>query len=185
MEWLNGIGIILSIVISATSLLLIYTWRKKDFQITILKEQMNAYSDLMQNLFETSQEINTAYNEKVGKVIMEKGLDYSEEELNLHQSFVFVEFSKRYNESFNRFQRHIFLLPEDVIDATMEYYKYLSNLFENNNDSELGIKLLTELNQKIYKVINAIRNHAAIDDITERTRKMLSEGQQLRFTESE
>jgi hypothetical protein len=183
MEWLNGIGIILSLAISASSLSLVFIWRKKDFQVTILKEQMNAYGDLLQNLFETSQEINTAYNDKVGKMVLEKGLNYSEEELSLHQTFVFVEFSKKYNESFNKFQKHIFLLPEDVIDATMEYYKYFSNLFENNNDSELGIKLLTEPNQKIYEVINAIRNHAAIDDITERTRTMLSKEQQLKFTE--
>lgn len=44
------------------------------------------------------------------------------------------------------------------------------------------MNLLTELNQKIYEVINAIRNHAAIDDITERTKSMLSSKQQLRFT---
>jgi hypothetical protein len=181
MELFNSTLLVLSLAISGSSLLLIFIWRKKDFQITILKEQISAYNDLIENLFATSQDINTAYNEKVGKLLSEKGIDYSDDDLNLQQTLLFAEFSKKYNESFNRFQALIHLLPEDVIDTIMDYYKYMAELFRNNNDAELGVKLLTDLNQKTYEVVNAIRDHMAIDDITERTKKMLSEKQQLKF----
>jgi hypothetical protein len=184
MEWLNSAVVVLSLAISGSSLLLVFIWRKKDFQIAILKEQMTAYNNLIQNLFVTSQEINTAYNEKIGKLLVEKGLDYSDEELNLQQTLLFADFNEKYNESFNKFQAHVHLLPEDVIDTTMDYYTYMTELFRNNNDAELGVKLLTDLNQKTYEVVNAIREHLAIDDITERIKKMLSEGQQIKFIKS-
>lgn len=132
MDWINIVALVIPLAISSSSLLLVFIWRKKDFQLAIFKDQMSAYHDLLENLFETSQEINYAYNEKMSKLVLEKGLDYTEEEFATNQSEVFIEFSKKYKTSFNRFQRRIFLLPEDVIDATMEYYNYLSQLFESN-----------------------------------------------------
>jgi hypothetical protein len=93
----------------------------------------------------------------------------------------FVSFEEQYRESYNKYFALSFLLPEDVIRTSMEYYSFLSDLFENDNDAELGIKLLTTLNEKVFDVVNVIRNHIAIDDLSTETRKLMSAKPQFQF----
>ncbi len=154
MEHLKDIAIFFSLAVSVCSLFIVYTYRKKDFQIAILKEQMAAYSDLLENLFQTKEALNKLYQSKMSESVLNESDEDFVDKFELTQTLIFVEFGEEYDKSFNRFQKQIFLLPEDVIDATMAYYNYMADLFENNNDENLGVKLLTELNQKIFEVMN-------------------------------
>ncbi len=61
----------------------------------------------------------------------------------------------------------------------------MSELFEDENDAVLGLKLLVNLNQKVFDVISTIRNHIAIDDLTQETRMLLSKRPQLKFIDKE
>lgn len=183
MTWWPNIISTLSIVIAVLSLCVVFIYRKKDFQITILKQQILGYSDLLSNLAETSKELSEAINKKLASLIDKKGMQYSDDELTAQQYQAFVEFGDKYNTSYNQFQKNIFLFPEDVIDAAMEYYQYIPYLFEKENDHDLGLKLTYELNQKYFDVVNVIRQHMGIDDISASNMKILSSGKhQLKFT---
>ena len=139
----------------------------------------------MENLFHTTQEINKLYGKTFAEKMIDKPDLFDTDEFIEEQGIVFVLFEPQYTVSYNLFQSLIFLLPEDVIDATMDYYQYMVDLFEEENDDELGIKLKMNLNQKVFEVINAIRNHIAIDTLTDETRKLLSKGSQLKFIDED
>ena len=182
MNWIPIFISGLALAVAICSFYLGYQFRKKDFQVAILKEQISAYNELIKTLFQLNQSINETYSKTISA---EQAINDEKywEQIPLIQQFMFAGFTP-YTESFNKYQSMIHLLPEDVIDATMNYYNYFANLFEKENDHELGVKLLTELNQQVYEVINVIRQHIGIDDISEANMKILSAGkQQLKFVE--
>lgn len=185
METVKDIILILtSSCLAIANFYLLFKFRKKDFQIAILKEQIIAYNKLLENLFQTNERIRQAYNEgiDVEKLLSDPG---SIEQLQMEQSLIFLKFGTYYSASFSKFQSLMFLLPEDVIVVTHNYYSYFANLFENENDNDLGIKLYSSLNQKVFDVMNIIREHLATDAITSETRKLFSSAKQFALNEDD
>src|SRR5882672_4459616 len=150
--------LVLTFLLSLCNFYLLFRFRKKDFQIAILKEQFNAYGRLIETLFYTAERINQVYKENIDAEKLLSDNNYLEN-IETVQRLIFVKFGDEYTASFNKFQSLIFLLPEDVMNATMKYYQCLSHLFENENDADLGIKLSINLYHKVYEVINKVRTH--------------------------
>lgn len=168
-------------IVGTANLILVFRFRKKDFQIAVLKEQFEAYNKLLENLFQTSELLRQAYNKEMGEKLL-RGIAFlnNPDELETVHRLIFVNFGSEYTASFSRSQSLMFLLPEDVIVAVHEYYRYVGDLFENNSeDPELGVKLSTEVNQKVFDVMNVIRQHLAIDSISKETRKLFASDKQF------
>ncbi len=49
---------------------MVYIYRKKDLQIATLKEQMAAYSDLLENLFQPKETLNILYQSRMTESVM-------------------------------------------------------------------------------------------------------------------
>jgi hypothetical protein len=144
---------------------------------------MAAYENLISNLFETNRIANEAYSKMISVENLLIDPEYLSKLPQL-QIGAYMQFLPQYQKSFSQVQCELFLLPEDVIDETMNYYIHLTDLFGKNEDPELGLKLITEMNNKVYAVIDVIRHHIALDTMTEETRKLLSRKEQFRLVEN-
>ena len=181
MEW-KDILIITPSLVSIGTLVFIIAWRKKDYQISLAKEQIISYRSFINDLFDISEAIRKLHGEKVAQLILKRGLNYKEEELHSIQLATFIEFKDRFKSSYSNFQKQTIVLPKNVIVAGIAYFEYLGDLFENQNNSDLSMKLHVDLNEKIYDAIYAIRKNLVVDDLTDGMVKLLSKGQQFTFS---
>lgn len=180
---LPTIGIFLTLAISTFSLIIVFTYRKKDFLLVILKEQLAAYRELSDMLFKQNKELKDAYSKHVDFTrIMTNDEEYIKNVSLLNLSFIAT--FEPYQTNYIKFQSMIHLLPEDVIVAVIDYYVYISDLFEGSENEYLGTKLLLNLDQKCFDVVNVIRQHLGIDTISNYNQKILSAGfEQMKIDE--
>jgi hypothetical protein len=172
---LQTIGIFLTLAISSFSLIIVFKYRKKDFQLVILKEQLAAYRELSDMLFKQNKELKEAYSKHVDftKIILNDE-EYIKNVSILNLSFLAT--FEPYQTNYSKFQGMLHLLPEDIIAAVIDYYVYISDLFEGSENEYLGTALLLHLDQKCFEVVNVIRQHLGVDTISNSNQKILSAG---------
>jgi len=152
-----------------------FKYRKKDFQIYLLKEQVETSKELIVLLSEINEKTLELYNLHIAPYIFKNPEDVIEQ---LEESFykMQVDYIPFLKNKVVKFQNMSLLLPDEVIEAVAEYLSYMEELFEYEDATDLGNKLLNEWNDKFFDVIDVIREHVAVDDLTEQTKSLLSKG---------
>jgi len=179
MDLLKNLLIAGTFFLSLFNFYLLFKFRKKDFQLAVLKEQMDAYRKLIANLFDLNMSINKAYDEVFPN-------DSNQDENNFEnmlekQDAVIVKFKDDYATTYNNFQSLIYILPDEVIESAFNYFHFVATVYEDPYDADVAANKLKNLNQKAFDVVNEIRNHMVIDDLTDATKHMLGKEPQLRF----
>jgi hypothetical protein len=165
-----------SMLISLCALLFTWRMRKKDFQISIHKEQLLSAHKLVEKQLELQSVLINFYQQDVAYIITEKGLSFPDDRLWQVQNTVFLKAAPEYNSLLRSIQIQSILLPNSVLETGYDYLKYISDLFELHNDHELGIKLQSEVYNQINNTINAIRSELGIDHLSDANKTLFRSG---------
>lgn len=165
-----------TMMISLCALIITWRMRKKDFQISVHKEQLHVSQKLIDEQVELHRELIGHYQFNVAHLVSESGdlLNITEEQLRLSQAIVFQRSAEAYNKYLRVLQFHSIILPNAVTESGYEFLLYVGDLFENNNDSDLGVKLHSEVYEKINDTVNAVRRELGIDHLSDVNRSLLS-----------
>lgn len=165
----------LTFILSLLTFLNSFKYRNKDFQIYLLKEQIETSKSLIILLSDFNEKVNDLYAKHVAPYILK---DPIEEIDNIENSFfkIQIEYLPFFKEKSIQFQNMSLLLPDEVIEAVAEYMSYMEDLFEYEDAVDLGDKLLNEWYDKFFEVIAIIREYAAVDELSEETRSLLADG---------
>jgi hypothetical protein len=175
MEILQISLLILTFLLSFFAFLNTIKYRNKDFQIYLLKEQVETSKQLILLLSDFNEKVNELYNLHVAPYIFKNPIDEID---NLEASFFKMqsEYNPFLKEKTIQFQNMTLLLPNDVIEAVADYMSYMEELFEYEDASDLGDKLLNEWKDKFFDIIDTIRECVAVDQLSEQTKSLLADG---------
>jgi hypothetical protein len=163
--------------ISFCALLISWRLRKKDFQLNVHREQIQASQKLIDMQFELQEVLIANYHHNFGSLVNQSGdlEKISEEEMLDAQAAVFQMSIHAYNKYLRVMQTQGLILPNPVFESGNEYIEYVGALFEGDYDHDLGVKLYEELYHRIGTTINAVRDELGIDHLSNVNRNFLSQ----------
>lgn len=170
-----------SMLISLCALILTWRMRKKDFQISVHKEQILSAHLLIEKQLELQSRLIKYYQEDVSYLFTKHGPSIPDDQLAIVQGNVFIKAEEEYNSLLRSIQIQSILLPNSVLESGYDYLKYISNLFENHNNSDLGFKLYTEVYEQINNTVNAVRDELGINHLSNANRTLFKSGVNARL----
>lgn len=175
MENLQISLLILTFLLSLFTFINTIKYRNKEFQIYLLKEQIETSKQLIILLSDFNEKVNELYKLHIAPYIFKNPKDEID---NLEISFFKMqsEYLPFLKEKGIQFQNMALLLPDDVIEAVADYMSYMEELFEYEDATDLGNKLINEWQDKFFEVISVIREYAAVDELSQQTKSLLAKG---------
>jgi hypothetical protein len=165
--------LILSFLLSAFSFFVYFKYRKKDFQIALLKEQFNACREIYSDISQMTEELKELYNKHVGMVRLNKQ-DLTGAELEHLQRWFFIQyFGSRYTFYYNGFRKKTLLLPTESVELFAEYFGYVGDLFENRPDEDLNEEINLILDEKLLEIMEELNYSLGVDELSSRRKTLL------------
>ena len=167
---------IAAMLFAGISVYLNIIYRKKDFYNQLLREQISAGYYIMETLLKLNNSYTEGYKLYVGKSLarhLTKTGNHPEKDLiQTWQTELYINLEPQFKAAFSSVLARGFIFPEQFQKELKEYFELLVDLFENKNDSELGIEL-AGLYEPLANLTDKLNHYLKIDKLSKQMNRLL------------
>lgn len=177
-EWLESqkiqplvIGAIAALITS----LITWRYRRKDLYNQLLKEQITAAYSVVNDLLLLNEIFNDKYKNIVGKKLAEHlmaGKSIDDFQYDFFQTQLLLEIQPEHQSLFRQVTSKAFIFPQQLQKLMVIPFEKIANLFENNNDANLGFELL-QLGNDIANLVDELNHYFKIDKLSKQMKRRL------------
>lgn len=152
-----------------------WRYRRKDLYNQLLKEQITAAYSVVNDLIALNVLFNEKYKEVVGTKFSQhlmSGRDIDEFNYDFYQTQLLIEVQPEFQTIIRQVMSKGFIFPQNLQKLMTDPFKKISDLFENDNDAELGFKLM-KLWDDTGDLVDELNHYFKIDKLSKQMKRKL------------
>ncbi|WP_344827821.1 hypothetical protein [Rurimicrobium arvi] len=165
----------MTVVISAVTFIVTWRYRRKDLYNQLLKEQIAAGYSIVNDMTKLNNLFNEGYKEVVGQELSKhlmSGKPLEAFEYEFLQTSLLVKLQPEYMTLYGQISSKAFIFPESIQEYIVAPLKKISDLFENDNDENLGLELM-KLWDNTADLVDALNHYFKIDKLSKQLKRHL------------